>query len=394
MSIIKLSLNKLGSRKFVYLAILIAIVTTAYYVFNSLSLAAVKAKQCSKVADYGQKAVCWEELLKNEVTSRGIDKGFDLFLHLYETYPEFSKTCHDYTHLIGEEAYGEYSSQGEVEVVSETSYCGYGFYHGFIIAMMAEEGSISKSSEFCDYANEKLQAEVPGIALDCYHGIGHGATDFVFSNEGDLSVDQTMINNSLDICEQVGGNENEVSRCVDGVYHALTEVNIENTDLYDKEDPFKLCKTQPEKYKTACYGSLAFLIMEFNNNDFEAAVNEVEGLQNSDYAKTLVRQLSGYQGYRTVDQSDFRASIFVCRNTQPRMKEECFKGFVEGLTDFGKPGKEHEKVIGLCSKDYLLDEERRLCFTHGLDYFSRYFGEDRKKEACDMIEDQYKIYCQ
>lgn len=386
-------------KRFIYIAIfsIIGLLGVGYFLSGSLFFSEKKAKTCSKKARYQEKVVCWNDLLKNVAASEGVEEGFNLFLHLYEGYPEFAESCHDYTHTIGENAYSEYSQYGEVEVVPETSYCGYGFYHGFIIAMVEEEGSVSKSSEFCDYANKKLKDEVPGIALDCYHGIGHGATDFMFGNGVEVDITQEMINESLDICERVARNENELSRCLDGVYHALTEVNIQENDLFSKEDPFKLCRAQPEKYQLGCYGSLAFLIMEFNENNFGNAINEVETLQNDIYAQTLIRQLSGYQGYRTVEKSDNKESVLACRNTQERLKKECFKGLIEGLTDFGEPGKEHEKPIALCTKDYLLEDERALCFTHALDYFSRYFGEERKDKACEIIVkkfNEYREYCQ
>lgn len=341
------------------------------------------------------KPPCWKKEFESILKSSGVDKGFELLAFLYSTDQEFAGSCHDYTHLIGEEAYRKFSKNENFKITNTSSYCGYGFYHGFIIALFKDGEGGDVAANFCRYANDMISRNTQTAGLDCFHGIGHGATDFVVSQTTTSESLQTVVDNGLKLCQEVGANLEQKNRCVDGVYHSILDtsmVNPKHFELVVGDDVFKFCKSQKKIYQTSCYQSMGFLLMSLNDNDFSKTLHLIQTSLEPEFAGSLVRQMSGYEAYRSVNTSAISTDILVCQKLKKELKEECIRGLIEGLTDFGTPDKEELAIVNFCNDNNFNNYERDFCFLHGLEYFKVYFGEDKRQLLCQLTNYKYCSY--
>lgn len=330
----------------------------------------------------GEKQACLRKEFSLVLQNYGVNAGFELLTFLYEKDSDFPPVCHDYTHLIGEEAYIRYSKGERFKLTSATAYCGYGFYHGFIVSLFKVGKGKDEASDFCSWANKELSEETNTTSLDCYHGVGHGMVDFNF---GDISATnfQAVLGGSLNLCEEVGETAEQLGRCVNGVYHSL----FSQPDI--TKDVFATCAGQPKDYRPQCFSASSSFIMEANNNNFlKSALLTQEKLAASD-AALVVRSMAGYEAYRSVNNQDKIAEdIKTCKSLTLVLKEECIRGLVEGITDFGTPNEEEAGVKSLCEDAQFTEEEKRFCFGHAVDYFKIYFGEEKKEKLCRMIDEE------
>ncbi|MDZ4285143.1 MAG: hypothetical protein U1A28_04935, partial [Patescibacteria group bacterium] len=81
--------------------------------------------------DGGENTLCSQEEIGAALTAGGVSAAFDVVASLY-TRQSFSGDCHGYAHEIGEAAYFLYEGGKDMRLSPKTSYCGYGFYHGFM----------------------------------------------------------------------------------------------------------------------------------------------------------------------------------------------------------------------------------------------------------------------
>ena len=108
--------------------------------------------------DAAEKLTCWRNFLNKVLEEKGLGAAFDVLAKLYDTEPVFASECHSYTHELGEKAYAIFSKNGNLEMTPKASYCGYGFYHGFVETLLHSEGSIKQAQEFCSLADKQLSS--------------------------------------------------------------------------------------------------------------------------------------------------------------------------------------------------------------------------------------------
>ena len=368
------------------LVFILSILTIFFLWSNYAHLALFRCSNLTEAAKTG----CWQGVLAKEVQRRGVNSSFEVLARLYETEADFAESCHDFAHVIGEAAYAKYTNFGTIDFSEKAGYCGFGFYHGYIISMTASTQKLSEVKEFCSLANKTLSNSSGGVLLDCYHGIGHGVADYSL---GDVSkaTAKVLIDNSLAFCEEISENDNQLSRCSDGVYHALTEVGVEAVASHIKDDPTTFCLSQDINYQEACFSSLGFLLMQLNGDNFGMAAGFSKEVGR--FGAGFVRQLAGYQGYRTVDAIDHGYEIEVCRSLGGNLSKACMMGLIEGMTDFGEPQEEHLSTIDFCHESAFAEEEKDFCLNHAVGYFETYFGKERKKDACRILQNSYNYQC-
>ncbi len=375
--------------KYILTVVLLSlIVGTSFAVGNDSKFSDI----CS-VLSKSEKHSCWKDEFNNVLKKKGTEKAFNLLSYLYENDSDFRSSCHDYTHLIGEKSYERYSKGQKLKLSESLAYCGYGFYHGFIISLYKDGKGETEASDFCDYVNKELANGLDTALLDCFHGIGHGTTDFDISKVNLIEDLDLIIGNSIQNCKKVSTDEKKVSRCVDGVYHSVLDGSISNekiTNLFKKDGIFTFCNSQKEEFITSCYQSAGFLVMYLNNNEFEKTLLLSQNEVKEKYASVLIRQMAGFEGYRNVGKMEIASSLQSCKKLTLNLKNECIKGLVEGVTDFGIPGNEEKEIESLCNNKILNNLEKDFCLGHSVEYFRVYFGEEKKSKLCDLIGD---VYC-
>lgn len=327
---------------------------------------------------------CLADEFDRVLETYGVDEGFSLLTYLYEKDSEFPPVCHDYTHLIGEEAYKRFAKGQRFNLTDATSYCGYGFYHGFIISLFRDGKGKKEASEFCAWADKVLSEETNTTSLDCYHGVGHGMADFNLEGESKTNA-QMVIDKSVDLCKQTGETAEQVGRCINGVFHSI--FSQRNNGL---GDIFPFCHNQALVNQEACFSASSSFVMEKNENDFAKSTLLTQLNLPEDFASLVIRSMAGYEAYKSInDWEKIRSDIRVCKDLKTFLKEECIRGLIEGLTDFGLPGHEESAVKTFCEDPAFSTEEKNFCFEHALSYFKIYFGEEKMQKLCELVGDKY-----
>lgn len=366
--------------------ILLSVIILAVFLVRGINGSYQPEDNCQGLSSE-ERPLCLKKEFEAVLQSKGVTDGFNLLTFLYKSDNLFPPICHDYMHLIGEEAYKRYAKGERFKLTDTAGSCGYGFYHGFIVALFKDGKGKNEASEFCDWANKSVSSQVSTITLDCFHGIGHGMIDF---DIGDAKAGNTqrIVDESLKICGEVGGNKRETQRCINGVYHS----SIGFMFASDGFNVFSFCKNQPEAEAASCFSASSFFVTENNQGDFLKSALVTQNSLDMVDAATVIRGMAGYIAYRDINSSGkIRDNIKVCQSLKLTLKEECIKGLVEGITDFGVPGEEEKGIKTFCEDGQFDQKEKTLCLSHAASYFGDYFGLDKKQKLCGLIGSEYCI---
>ncbi len=177
-------------------------------------------------------------------------------------------------HLLGKMAYGDYVVNGDVFTQPETSYCSYGFYHGFIEAMLAKTGDHHGGRLYCEQLRDEGEFYNQQLATDahqaCVHGFGHAIFD---SLDGSLwGKEDVMVDVGLDVCQSIFSEIKDLAECGTGIWNALAIAYIQN--LYEisfsaTKTPFWQCERISNLYKPGCYIEMTIQYSHWNKHDQE-----------------------------------------------------------------------------------------------------------------------------
>jgi len=169
----------------------------------------------------------------------------DAYGRLKEKYDAVDQPSqHNAAHIFGEFLYAHEGLDGFS--VCDGAF-GFGCYHTFIAAAIAEhgEGVIATLDATC------VSAFGEG-GLGCFHGIGHG----LLSYEGYRTED---VQRALELCEDLSWKR-PLGGCSDGVFME-NNFRVMETDPKDRSRPFTVsdrhepCTSIPEQFREACYFS-------------------------------------------------------------------------------------------------------------------------------------------
>ncbi len=376
-----------------FLLIIILIIVTEAFALSKFKFSG-KAKQnltnqCQKINDSSGKQQCWEDLMNQTLQRKGLDSAFILMDSLFKTEPEFATSCHGFAHLLGEKAYDLFSSHKDFTLSPKASYCGYGFYHGFMDKLLHKTNDINQARIFCKYAGDSLKDKTSDAEGACYHGIGHGAVEDVtdpklFGNA------QAIIQPSLQLCEKVSDNQDKLFRCATGVFNALEIVTSQgryNLSL-NKNNPLWFCKTQPDRYKRACYTQMVVAVMHVTQDDFKKSAQIINTIPEDNLA---TESLSGLVVELVrLGKTDYKTTINFCRNLPTRFQLPCITGFGEGFLKYGPPQTEYIKAVDFCSSILLTDQEKSLCFERIFSILRNWYTVEKSTQICKGIDPKYR----
>ena len=343
---------------------------------------------------YNDEVRCFDEKIRHILGEEGIAAAFALFANLYET-QKAPASCHWTAHLIGEEAYRQFSAGNEFAPTRATSYCTWGFYHGFMETLLRDDRDLEKASKFCTLVGDKLGREAKD---NCYHGIGHGFTDDPPhpSAWGDADA---VLGPVLAACEQLlGDTENKWEICSTGGYSVLVDFMAGGKYGFflDPEDPFSLCRTQPKRYSRACYGEIAPRLDSLTGWDVSQIPNFIKNIEEESTKEFIVRVASATMMQRDVVKDDLTNYIEGCRTLPENLLETCIDGVVWGLLYHGPPEKEYEKPLKFCASAVFTRQEKDFCYR---DTFSRIeksypYPVEKLKSICQSVPEEYRSYCE
>lgn len=348
-----------------------------------------------------QKIQCWQKELNTILVDKGLPATFDRLAELYSREPLFASECHGFAHETGKFAYQKFSEEENFELNSKTSYCGYGFYHGFMESLLQATGDVKKAEDFCKYVGEKLADETTDGEGACYHGIGHGAVDG--SDERSWGDPQAMIEPGLKLCELVSrGDESKYGklyRCVTGAYNAIEILSHDPKYKLEKfeKDPFSLCPTQKEEYKEGCYTNMLPAILILTKNDLLKSQKYIDGIKEVGY-ETRKPVTSGLwvefvrMNLSGIDKN-ITNGINMCRQITEPLKLSCFYGLAEGFMKYGDPKDAYSKGLSFCAMQNLDEEERDICYNSILTRLRVWYSVEKSSQICQSVPTSYQKYC-
>jgi hypothetical protein len=342
---------------------------------------------------------CWIQQIESVLEDSGIDRAFATFSDLYENKAAFSSDCHDVTHLLGEAAFREYVDSGKVIESTKTSYCGYGFYHGFIEGLLFTTGNFEQAKNYCKEVQKNLSKHIvsPNAIYSCYHGIGHGTFDTQsFAQWGN---DSGMLDSALRTCEKVTvADEPELQKqCATGVFNALANAYSNHTYnlSFDPVDPWGICQRQQVvEYKKACFREVAASYVKMMTPDYAKGIQVIGAMSDSVGAEATMYAYMSEATRLNLDTTSSEFWATLCENVANfPLRISCVEGVATGLFLWGKPGHEHEQSLDFCSLPELSGESKSACFAYVLPRLRTVYDQSKVALICQTIDPQYKKYC-
>ncbi|TSC85985.1 MAG: hypothetical protein G01um10147_1052 [Microgenomates group bacterium Gr01-1014_7] len=341
-----------------------------------------------------QKQQCWQDQMESTLNSAGLDQAFTLMDQLFKNEPDFASDCHGFVHLLGEKAYLLFSEKKDFQLSEKSSFCGYGFYHGFMEALLQKTADMTEARRFCEYADAELKKTTADAGGACYHGIGHGAVDG--SDPRTWGDPQAMITPALSLCEMVSNDEipspryGKLYRCVSGAFNGLEILSTSGQYKLslNKDDLFWICRNQPKHYQEACFTQFVVAVMNITGNDFAASAEIIDSIKEDTSAipalQALVVELVN-QG-----KTDYQQTLSFCRSLSNRFQIPCISAFAEGFLKYGPPEKEYVEAIKFCSSPLLEEFEKSSCFEKVLSLLRIWYTVSKSESICWEVDPKYR----
>ncbi len=351
---------------------------------------------------YSQRQVCWYGQIKNTIKKQGVDGALKLVSKLYNEFPLFAQGCHDATHLIGDEAYRNFRKGIKFSFSVETSYCGYGFYHGFIEAMLYTTGDYVEVRNFCESVNDNLKGniEAPNAIYSCYHGIGHSTFDV--HDQSVWGDEKRMVDPAIKTCERVtqGLEEEKTKQCITGVFNALG--NAYSTSLYNfkmnPKDPTWFCKIHTGAARRACFieVTMAWIGSTMGNSDYKFldAVEFIQAFDDIEDAKVSIFSMtSDFVRLHVKELSDEKL-LENCKLVKNALFESCLEGTELALLNWGKPEKEYERPLAFCRLEGLDSKSKDFCYFYIFNSLRSLYSKDKRINICkNEVPNEYETRC-
>ena len=293
------------------------------------------------------KPECWAAEIAGLLAIKSLTAAFDTIRGWYEKDPEFRKNCHDVMHIVGSQAYKEFSNSQTTIDRPETSYCGYGFYHGFMEEMLFEKGlgEYGDARTYC----EKVSATTLAASGPCYHGIGHAVFDSLDSSL--WGNDAAMVGSAVKTCEAVLPSEYARARCLSGVFNALANAYSARTYrlTFRDSEPIPICRTMKALYQPFCYMELGNGYIRDKNWDTQQSFRFIKSLPNPSARLAVITGYMDTEVRRTIDTAplaDLRSTCLMFSGVAEQTA--CMEGSVIGLCGIGESGKEQGLVRSYC----------------------------------------------
>lgn len=316
---------------------------------------------CTTITNKTKRTQCIDAFFSKVLAEKGVSGGFDLLDSFSKKDPSFAANCHDFAHRLGQKAYEVFSKDKKVVLSEKSSYCGYGFYHGFMGALMYQTGNIYEARDFCNLAEKTLREKNADAGGACYHGIGHGINEV--PDQKTWGNAQKIIAPALALCAKISPDTMKKFRCDTGVFNAL-EIFMTNNQYrlsLNPTDPYWICKAQKDEHKEACYTQMVVALLSVTNNDFAQSATFINEIQNDPVAisamGTLVIELVHLNRY------DNKGNVDFCRSLAQRFQAVCIRSIAEGLMKYGPPQNEYKDALQFCNDSLLTGEEKKLALA-------------------------------
>jgi hypothetical protein len=382
-------------RKLILFLLVVVVLVQSYILLSARGLGFMgKEKEVPcKQTDMVALKTCWIDTVTARIKKGDIEDAFTSLALLYDANPSMGETCHSLTHEIGQRAYTLFARNHDFQVSPKTAYCSYGFYHGFMEALVMDKGDMALARKFCSHVDAQLASITPDATLQCYHGIGHGTVNN--HDPRTWGVEQAMIDPALALCEKVSEGQDQRSRCATGVFNGISIFYStgEYKLVLKKDDPLWICREQKTEYQDACYISMNLLLLQLTDWDLARAARFIEVIPDTAMAQHTMINLASPIGSRNINESDHAAAIATCRLMQPRLHLACIQGYAFGFLEHGIPEQEYVKSLEFCKSKQIDNKEQNACFEYIFSYLNQWYSHEKAVRICDEIASDRKALC-
>ncbi len=301
-------------------------------------------------------SICYTELIERILQDDGLAAALSTVAQVSDADAQFSRYCHSNMHDLGRSAFKLYDSHGSIAISPELSYCGYGFYHGFMEEMFAQTGTLDGAHAFCDALGSKLSNPTMAVS-NCYHGIGHGITDGYDPRTYRNAV--ALAAPGLELCAQISPDDELHRSCALGVFNSV-ELMFEDSEskLVLTDGPFSLCaEPYTELEKDSCYLEMSILSVTLNHGDLDASFESIRSVE-PEYLSRSAKYISLFLIGQNRTAKDILAA---CKNRYDHIVDDCIRGITVGLIKYGAPKHEYDEAIVFCGSNELNARERDVC---------------------------------
>ncbi|MBI3420895.1 MAG: hypothetical protein HY006_02425 [Candidatus Sungbacteria bacterium] len=353
------------------------------------------AERCGS-GDNGVDLNCFNEELRSVVRSKGIEAAFGLLATRYVSDKD-PAACHWSAHQIGDEVYRQESGGAPFAFARSSYYCGYGFYHGYLEALLRTnpDPQIQKTKilAFCDSVEKTFRGESKD---NCFHGIGSGFTEnpppqHVYGNIATLTAP------GLKACDVLfGGTGREWEVCTTGVFAVPANFMSQNKYdfVFDPADPFVFCAKLPPNYHRACYGEFSAKMERITQGDLSKVASFLPRIKEPEYQRLVVRVAAAVMLQRVARQASPEKRLMECRSIfEGDLQYACLDGVVWGFLYHGPLNHEHEQALNFCAEPALASEDREFCYTRLFARINNMFPPEKARAACSAAPAELRERC-
>lgn len=380
-----------GRKRGIAIAAAAALVAAAaWYGYTHMTGAALALRACPGDAHHVQ---CLSDLLQKTYKEQGASQAFALFKELYDADPSFVAVCHDMTHGLGTAGYDSYERGEPFVLRDDYTNCGYGFYHGFLEALVGHTGQPADAHAFCEQLIANMH-NAESVRAACFHGFGHGVTDG--SDPRLWGSEQSIVDPGLALCKRITTGEQELQYCAGGVYNSLAYMykDPKYKISIDSQDPLKFCRAQATAlYRSACYQNFNVVVSKLLHNDFSAILRVVAAIPEKAVAQQTVTQFAGYQAVLHLDPAGDASLAAQCLGLELYLQTPCIQGLVGGFMHAAQPGKEYARTLEFCRGSGLAGDNRALCFSTLTHIVKLQFAPAVYEEICKEVAAESPAAC-
>lgn len=339
-----------------------------------------------------EKDACMEEELRQTMAHEGLKPAFDLFLLYYRNEPKFVQTsCHWHSHLLGEEAYELYARGEPVELIPEVSYCGYGFFHGFMARLVNENPDYSVAKRFCETATVAVEKDAPSARANCFHGIGHGFVEDPVPEEY-WGKPKELWSRAFPVCDRISEIANEREECIEGAFNGVV-LFMEQAKYgltLDRADLFKWCREEPYKYQQGCYYEFAQKSDQVIDNDLRNLSALLASVPH-EFQKTVVWVAAAGVMQQKIAESSHTNLYRQCQSLGSReLRDTCLDGIVSGYRAHGEPGVAHERALSFCGDADVATTDKPRCYRKIIETFGTIYSVEKMRSICLNIPEDFR----
>ncbi len=357
---------------------------------SDIDIASVTTKAgCDALSD-GSRQACYVLLLKTTVEKKGLEAAYDVFRDISQSDAE---GCHDYAHALGISAYTLYRSGADVQVDEVSSWCGWGFWHGFLTKLQTEEG-FGSAKKFCLAQNGTDSIDTEHRRTNCFHGVGIGLIGDPppYPLWGDAHA---VLQPALAACDTATTDTSDyTANCYSGAYHSLILYMAQNRYAFelDYTDPFALCKGKNSAQELECALQIASKLGIVTDFDMHKTYGFLRSIRNAE-TRTQVSKIALSMFFKNhMTDAEMYATLQECIEINGEL-ETCMYAMVQSLFDNGLPNEEYKRAIALCEDMDLSPREQTACFQAVNIWIQRTYSGVLAQEACAAITSQYKDLC-